>query len=59
MIDLVGCGSLLVFPAYAGVILLFVRSNKLFFCLSRVCGGDPGIDDIYLPMKMSFPRMRG
>ncbi len=48
-----------VFPAYAGVILISIMENLDEIGLSRVCGGDPIPPLIKSAVKLSFPRMRG
>ena len=49
----------LICPAYAGVILPFLKSECFTQYLSRVCGGDPPPDPL-CDTKLEFvPRMRG
>ncbi len=49
----------LVFPAYAGVILLVLYAFSASTSLSRVCGGDPNVVAFFIFLSPSFPRMRG
>ena len=48
-----------VFPAHAGVILIFFSSFLFSLCISRTCGGDPhGTTELNLLIEY-FPHMRG
>ena len=49
----------LVLPAYAGVILVANGASFREMGASRVCGGDPNVDENSVELEMCFPRMRG
>ena len=46
-------------PAYAGVILHGIFDIAKRFRCSRVCGGDPAVDEGTDTIIQLFPRMRG
>ena len=50
---------MMLFPAYAGVILIEEKRDVLILSFPRVCGGDPGAPGINRDRKTFSPRMRG
>ena len=49
----------MVFPAYAGVILVSMSDGLFQFGIPRVCGGDPSAEELKEAFEKYSPRMRG
>ena len=52
-------GSLSICPAYAGMILYYVKTETIEMYLSRVCGDDPTEKTGQKGVESFVPRMRG
>ena len=50
---------MVVFPAYAGVILQELKKDVNFLSVPRVCGGDPTTYSLLGSITQCSPRMRG
>ena len=55
----IGFGIIQVFPAHAGVILSLLPLAKNHLGISRTCGGDPQVWEVYGDYSAYFPHMRG